>query len=91
MNLKLKKVLQAEGLLYPDIPPQGWECPKCGRVYSPTVPMCLYCGGEQTVTATSVTGGAKMEDEDKCEFCYVAQNTNLEDDDSICRDCGVGE
>lgn len=24
--------------------PQGWVCPKCGRVYSPYTPMCLYCG-----------------------------------------------
>ena len=23
--------------------PQGWQCPVCGRVYSPTSPMCLYC------------------------------------------------
>lgn len=22
---------------------QGWECPKCGRVYSPDTAMCLYC------------------------------------------------
>lgn len=21
----------------------GWTCPKCGRVYSPSTPMCLYC------------------------------------------------
>lgn len=25
-------------------PQQGWECPKCGRVYSPTQDMCLFCG-----------------------------------------------
>ena len=25
---------------------QGWICPKCGRVYSPTTEMCLYCGNE---------------------------------------------
>ena len=25
--------------------PQGWVCPKCGRVYSPTTSMCQYCGG----------------------------------------------
>lgn len=23
----------------------GWVCPKCGRVYSPSTTMCLYCGG----------------------------------------------
>ena len=34
---------------------QGWECPKCHRVYSPTTPMCLYCGDKQ-VTITTTTG-----------------------------------
>ena len=24
----------------------GWECPKCGRVYSQTQSMCLYCGND---------------------------------------------
>ena len=23
--------------------PQGWECPKCKRVYSPTTSMCSHC------------------------------------------------
>lgn len=37
-----------------NIAPQGWQCPICKRVYSPTTPMCTYCGGEQkTVTTTS--------------------------------------
>lgn len=53
----LKEILQASGDLYPDVTPKGWECPKCGRVYSPSTPMCLYCGGEQTTTVTSKTGG----------------------------------
>ena len=22
---------------------KGWECPKCGRCYSPTTDMCLHC------------------------------------------------
>lgn len=23
---------------------QGWQCPICKKVYSPTTIMCLYCG-----------------------------------------------
>ena len=23
--------------------PQGWQCPICGRVYSPITSMCSYC------------------------------------------------
>lgn len=34
---------------------QGWQCPVCGRVYSPTVMMCLYCGNEEEITSTSYT------------------------------------
>lgn len=25
---------------------QGWECPKCGRIYSPTTPECYHCNKE---------------------------------------------
>ena len=44
-------------VLYPDtmFAPQGWVCPKCGRVYSPFMPMCLYCGDEVNVTVTTDT------------------------------------
>lgn len=31
--------------------PKGWECPKCGRVYSPSTAMCYYCGN-QTITTS---------------------------------------
>lgn len=33
--------------------PKGWVCPKCGRVYAPSTPMCWYCGGEEAVTVTN--------------------------------------
>lgn len=41
--------------------PQGWICPKCGRVYSPSTPMCYFCsgndsGGNQFTCGTSNTG-----------------------------------
>lgn len=32
--------------------PQGWQCPVCGRVYSPTTSMCFYCGNQETITTT---------------------------------------
>jgi hypothetical protein len=34
--------------------PQGWECPKCKRVYSPTTTMCIACPQHtQSVTTTN--------------------------------------
>jgi len=33
-------------------PQQGWQCPICGRVYSPTTAMCFYCGHTKIVSTT---------------------------------------
>jgi len=36
--------------------PQGWECPKCKRVYSPTTSICSHCpehSKEYTSTGTT--------------------------------------
>ena len=31
---------------------QGWQCPVCGRVYSPDIMQCLYCANiEYKITA----------------------------------------
>ena len=27
---------------------QGWECPKCGRVYAPWVGQCTMCNNKNT-------------------------------------------
>ena len=35
--------------------PQGWRCPECGRVYSPTIPMCFYCSNKETTIQTDKT------------------------------------
>ena len=32
---------------------QGWQCPVCRRVYSPSTPCCFYCGAESTVTTST--------------------------------------
>jgi ribosomal protein S27AE len=34
---------------------QGWECPKCGKVYSPSTPMCLTCPQKTTTITTTGT------------------------------------
>lgn len=31
--------------------PQGWVCPKCGAVYSPSTPSCWNCKGNVVGTA----------------------------------------
>lgn len=36
--------------------PRGWVCPKCGRVYSPSTPMCWYCGDKQITNVPNTTG-----------------------------------
>jgi hypothetical protein len=33
--------------------PQGWQCPICGRVYSPVTAMCFYCGNTSITTTQS--------------------------------------
>ena len=38
----------------PMFAPQGWQCPVCHRVYSPTTPMCFSCGNEEIVTTNKI-------------------------------------
>lgn len=35
--------------------PQGWQCPICGRVYSPTTMFCLCCARNEIMEVTSET------------------------------------
>ena len=55
---------------------------------------CSVCGKRQTIEATNYCGncGADMrEKKNGCDDCFIPMFYNLEDDDSICRDCEVGE
>ena len=33
---------------------QGWQCPCCRRIYSPTTPMCFTCPQQTTVAPNTV-------------------------------------
>lgn len=55
---------------------------------------CSVCGKRQTIEATNYCGncGADMrETKNGCDDCFIPMFYNLEDDDSICRDCEVEE
>jgi uncharacterized OB-fold protein len=70
---------------------QGWECPKCGRIYSPTTPMCSNCPQEVTpwastndlvnraYTTTSIglhNFVASQENPFKCALCGTYQTSH---------------
>ena len=44
----------------------GWICPKCGRVYSPLTPTCLYCGNNNVMPPTTNTYPTKEWWRDYC-------------------------
>ena len=45
---KIKKMYSS----FDGFAPQGWQCPVCRRVYSPSTTMCYYCGGQSVSTVT---------------------------------------
>ena len=42
---------------------QGWECPKCGAVMSPTTSCCVNCKGSNSFQS-SLSGQSRYEDEE---------------------------
>ena len=57
--------------------PQGWQCPICRRVYSPTTPMCYYCGnGVVTTTTTTNIKTPKTEEDFTKEWKKAIQGTS---------------
>ena len=51
--------------------PEGWRCPVCGRVYSPTTPMCFYCSNQEGTVQT--TGTSINDDEWWREYLKKSQ------------------
>lgn len=66
---------------------QGWECPKCQRVYSPSTIMCISCP-QQTVT----TAGTDIPVHITGDTITVAPCDHDYNDESTaptCRKCGT--
>ena len=61
-----------------NLAPQGWQCPICKRVYSPSTMMCYYCGGD-TVKSTdpSSTGIDWRKHQSVTTVVYKPQDDNF--------------
>ena len=40
--------------------PLGWECPKCGRVYAPSVRLCWICSAIGSLLRRNITEDGKL-------------------------------
>lgn len=58
--------------------PQGWQCPVCKRVYSPSYPWCLFCGNEDIVTTDNITISNDYQSIVRCDQCKHAASATLE-------------
>ena len=56
--------------------PQGWQCPVCKRVYSPTTPMCYYCGNNVVTTTTTNIETPKTEEDFTEKWKKAIQGTS---------------
>ena len=56
--------------------PQGWQCPKCKRIYSPELPTCIFCNNDRQEVQLQ-----------KCPFCE-ALIVRREDNYGYCPNCG---
>lgn len=55
---------------------QGWECPKCGRVYSPSTSMCMYCGNESVSVNTNALLDFSAMKSKLCDVCDDSVKNN---------------
>lgn len=80
---------------------QGWQCPICGRVYSPDTSMCWYCDKGTTVDSTPKSEQLerktgvwlihKFGSDAQCSECkmFFSDVYDMENSDNYCRHCGA--
>jgi len=57
---------------------QGWQCPICKRIYAPSTPMCLYCGGNMKVKTTTSVSIDDMEEDFNTTSSYKILKIKLD-------------
>lgn len=67
--------------------PQGWECPRCHRVYSPSQPFCLYCNDKRVTyrSTTAVPEWIYREDTTTSSTPSYAKYGSITTDDDVIR------
>lgn len=63
--------------MYENIVPQGWQCPICKRVYSPSMPMCNYCGELKFTYSTNLAEIVNLDKKDYVRLEYTERARNL--------------
>ena len=72
--------------------PQGWECPKCKRVYSPTTIMCSHCPQHNqgvTSTGTTLTVGSSSTLTVGSSSTFIGHNFESDKKGGKCKICGL--
>jgi len=59
---------------------RGWICPKCGKVFSPSIIECIYCNGTHTLSFSSTSDTVVLKDDDD------TQSTFTDDDRTIIKE-----
>lgn len=58
---------------------QGWQCPVCGRIYSPMTFMCYYCSNGVVETTTKITLGKKDSDKEEPWYYNLGESIEMKD------------
>jgi len=70
--------------------PQGWECPKCKRVYSPTTMMCIACPQYTTgTTGTQTTPNLNLTTSSTTYMMHSFEPTEGKTSKTKCKICGL--
>ena len=65
---------------------QGWECPRCGRINSPSMPWCI-CSDEKEVTVTTTGTGMSSSEVYRCTEYGPSGISTTTIDIVKCKDC----